>query len=60
LDFSPSFRPLNLFAWPTTLQINLKNNAESSPIKFLRDVPSERFQTNILDHSEYDGEDFFE
>ena len=40
-----SFCPRHLLAWPATLQIILKNNAESSLFELLGDVFSKRFQS---------------
>ena len=45
LDFSLSFCPRHLLARPATLQIILKNNAESSFFDLLGDVFSKRFQS---------------
>jgi hypothetical protein len=47
LDFFLSFRLRHFVALPATFQITIKNNAESSLFEVLRDVFSERFQSNI-------------
>ena len=48
LDFSLSFCGRDLLAWPTALQIGLKNNTESALFELPPDVCSKRFQANIL------------
>ena len=47
VDFAISFCLRHLVAWPATLQIILKNNAESSLFELLRDVFSKYFQSSI-------------
>jgi hypothetical protein len=47
VDFCLPFRPGHLVSWPAAFQIMIKNNAESSSFDLLRNVFSERFQSNI-------------
>jgi hypothetical protein len=47
LDFCLPVRPRRLVSWPAAFQITIKNNAESSSFDLLRNVFSERFQSNI-------------
>jgi hypothetical protein len=47
LGFCLPVRPRHLVYWPAAFQIMIKNNAESSSFDLLRNVFSERFQSNI-------------
>jgi hypothetical protein len=47
LDFSLSFCPRHLAAWPAAFQVMFKNDAESSLFELLRDVFSKNFQSSM-------------